>query len=120
MNIEEVREYCMSLPMVTEDSPFGDDVLTFRLFEKIFACLSLDGSNILDLKCAPEYAIELRERYSEIEPAWHWNKKYWNQMNVEIVNKEFLTSLIRHSYAEVVKKLTKKLKAEYPEITLIQ
>lgn len=119
MNIEEVREYCLLLPLATEDSAFGEDCLLFRVCNKIFACLILDGSNIIDLKCDPDYAIELREKYSEIEPAWHWNKKYWNQMNVESINSKLLTVFIRHSYAEVVKKLTKKIKCEYPEITKI-
>lgn len=119
MNIESVRDYCLSLPLATEDSAFGDDCLLFRVCNKIFACMSLDGSNIIDLKCDPDYSMELRDKHSEIQPAWHWNKKYWNQMNVELVNDELLTSLIRHSYAETVKKLTRKIKTEYPEITKV-
>ncbi|MDE6296666.1 MAG: MmcQ/YjbR family DNA-binding protein [Muribaculaceae bacterium] len=121
MDIITVREYCLSLPMVTEDMPFGEGVLVFRIFNKIFACLSLDGDDYFAIKCDPDYAIELRDRYSEITPAYHWNKKYWNQVSLRSrLNFDLIKSLIRHSYSEVVAKLPKKLKTEYPEITQIK
>lgn len=120
MEIESVREYCLSLPMAVEDMPFGDDAITFKVCGRIFACLIIDGSNIIDLKCDPDYALDLRDKYIDIEPAWHWNKKYWNQMNVTVLRKDLLIDLIRHSYAEVVKKLTKKTKAEFPEIMSVK
>lgn len=120
MDIESVREYCLSLPLTTEDEAFGEGLLLFRTFNKIFACLSIMGDDYLALKCDPEYAIELRERYSEIAPAYHWNKKYWNQLRPsQMRDSEFLKSLIRHSYSEIVKKLPKKTKLEFPEITAI-
>ena len=79
MNIEEVRDYALSLYGVTEDQPFGDDILTFRVEGKIFACLWLgggkhdmkDGEPRLALKLAPERNTELREQYSAVTPAWH-------------------------------------------------
>ena len=121
MDIITVREYCLSLPLVTEDMPFGEGVLVFRIFNKIFACLSLDGDDYFAIKCDPDYAIELRDRYSEITPAYHWNKKYWNQVSLRSrLNFDLIKSLIRHSYSEVVAKLPKKLKTEYPEITQIK
>ena len=120
MDIITVREYCLSLPMVTEDMPFGEGVLVFRIFNKIFACLSLDGDDYFAIKCDPDYAVELRDRYSEITPAYHWNKKYWNQVSLRSrLNFDLIKSLIRHSYSEVVAKLPKKLKTEYPEIMTI-
>ncbi len=120
MDIESVREFCLSLPMTTEDEAFGDGILLFRLCNKIFACLSLSGDDYLALKCDPEYAIELREHHSDIAPAYHWNKKYWNQLRPsQIHDTEFLKSLIRHSYSEIVKKLPKKIKLEHPEISSI-
>ena len=68
-------------------------------------------------KCDPDYAIELRDAHPEIEGAYHWNKKYWNQVsNLANQRSEFVKSLIRHSYAQVVKKLTKAQKNEFPEI----
>jgi predicted DNA-binding protein (MmcQ/YjbR family) len=117
MNIESVREYCLSLPMTTEDMAFGDDYLLLRVCNKIFACFSLEREENLTLKCDPDYAIELRDRYSDIEPAWHWNKKYWNQLRLQGgLSDDLVKGLIRHSYSEAVKKLTKKVKTEHPEI----
>lgn len=109
MDIEKFREYCLSLPCATEDFPFDETVLVFRVKNKIFACVCLDKPELGVLKCDPEYAIELRDHYMAIEPAWHWNKKYWNQIwfNRDVTD-EFLCKLINHSFAEVVKKLPKK------------
>lgn len=122
MNLESVREYCLSLPLVTEDTALGDDNILFRVFDKIFACLSIDGDDYLAVKCDPAYAGELRERHDAIEPAWHWNKKYWNQLRVlsGSLSDAMIESLIRHSYSEVVKKLPKRIRTEHPEITLVQ
>lgn len=121
MNIETVREYCLSLPESTEDMAFGDEYLLLRVCGKIFACIGLERPDYFTLKCSPEYAVELRERYSDIEPAWHWNKKYWNQLRLSgALSDELVKSLIRHSYAEVVKKLPRKTIAQYPEIAAIK
>jgi predicted DNA-binding protein (MmcQ/YjbR family) len=121
MNIESVREYCLSLPMTTEDMAFGDDYLLLRVCNKIFACFSLEREENLTLKCDPDYAIELRDRYSDIEPAWHWNKKYWNQFRLQSgLSDDLVKGLIRHSYSEAVKKLTKKVKTEHPELLEIK
>lgn len=117
MNIETVREYCLSLPMTTEDMAFGPDILLFRVCNKIFACYSFVRENYFVLKADPDYCIDIRDRYPEIEPAWHWNKKYWNQMSLSgTLSDDLLKSLIRNSYAEVVKKLPGRLKKEHPEI----
>ena len=82
MNVEAVREYCLSLPLTTEDMAFGEDNLLFRICDKIFACMAIDGTDYLALKVNPEFALELREKYTDIAPAWHWNKKYWNQLRL--------------------------------------
>ena len=122
MNVESVREYCLSLPLVTEDTAFGDDNILFRVFDKIFACLSIDGDDYLAVKCDPAYAVTLRERYEGIEPAWHWNKKYWNQLAIQsgALSDDMIESLIRHSYSEVVNKLPRRVRTEHPEIALIR
>ena len=100
MNIEEIREYCLSLPMVTEDTAFGEDHLLLRVCGKIFACISLDRPDWLTVKCDPDRALDLRERYSSIQPAWHWNKRYWNQIHLSSgLSDDFIASLIRHSYS---------------------
>lgn len=110
MNIEDVRLYCLSLPEATEDMPFDETTLVFRLKNKIFACLDLNRTEWLTVKCDAEYALELRDRHIEIEPAWHWNKKYWNQIKLNgSLSSDFIRSLIRHAYNEIVKKLPKRL-----------
>jgi predicted DNA-binding protein (MmcQ/YjbR family) len=109
MNIESAREYCLSLPQVTEDFPFDETTLVFRIGRKIFAMLDLENTEWFVLKCQPEYAIELRERYPDIAPAWHMNKKHWNQLNLYgNLPDDLVQSLIQHSYDEVVKKMSKK------------
>lgn len=117
MNIESVRDYCLSLPFVTEDFPFDETTLAFRIMEKIFAMIDLEDTKWFVLKCEPERALDLRDRYSEITGAWHMNKKYWNQLDLYgDLTDGFVKSLIRHSYAEVVKKLPKKMLAELPAV----
>lgn len=117
MNIETVREYCLSMPLATEDFPFDETTLVIRVMNKIFACIDLEKPEWVTLKCNPEYAMELRELHPEIEGAWHWNKKFWNQINLYgLLDDELIKSLVRHSYSEVVKKLSKKEKLDHPEI----
>lgn len=121
MTAEEIRDYCLSLPDATEDMVFGDDCILFRIFDKIFVCLSLVDEHNLALKCAPEYAAELREHYSEIVPPRYWNKKYWIQLSSHgSLKTEFIKSLIRHSYSQVVGKLPKKIKTEFPELLAVK
>ena len=113
MNIEEVRDYCLSLPHTTEDFPFDETTLAFRVEGKIFAMIDLEKTQWFVLKCEPEYAIELREKYPEISGAWHMNKKYWNQLNLfGTLHNELIKNLICHSYNEVIKKLPHKVKDE--------
>ncbi len=121
MNIESFREYCLSLPDVTEDTAFGEDHLLLRVCGKIFACLDLNRHDYFVVKCNPDYALDLRDRYSEIAPAWHWNKKYWNQVSMSgSLSDEMIQSLVRHSYSEVVKGIPKRLRMEHPEILTVQ
>ena len=122
MDIESTREYCLSLPLVTEDMAFGPECLVFRICNKIFACFNLDGRDIIAVKSDPDYALELRDRFPDIEPAWHWNKRYWNQFSLKGgLPTEMIKSLIRHSYSEVVKSLPRKIKIENPVIcTVVQ
>lgn len=113
MNIEEVRECCLSLPQVTEDFPFDETTLVFRIEGKIFAMVDLENTEWFVLKCEPEYALDLREKYPEISGAWHMNKKYWNQLNLfGTLSDMLIQDLIRHSYNEVIKKLPKKIREE--------
>lgn len=118
MDIESLRNYCLSLPSTTEDMAFGEEYLLIRVCGKIFACIGLERSDYFVLKCNPEYATELREKHQEIQPAWHWNKRYWNQLSLKgCLSNNLMKSLIIHSYCEVSKKLSKKVLKIHPEIT---
>jgi len=120
VNIESIRDYCLSLPATGEDMAFGDDYLLLRVCGRIFACLNLARPDYLVLKADADYAADLRDRYAEIEPARHWNKKYWIQLRLSgSLADDFMRSLIRHSYAQVVKKLPRRVRMEYPAITEI-
>ena len=108
MNIELFREICLALPETTEDTPFDETTVVFRLKGKIFACVSTDSPDVVTMN-APERAEELRAQYYAIEGAWHWNKKYWNQITLDgSVPDELIGELIRHAYEEVNRKLPKK------------
>ena len=78
MDIETLRDYCISRKNATESFPFGEDTLVFKVNDKIFALVNLDGELSINLKCNPAYAIELRERYTSVTPGYHMNKKHWN------------------------------------------
>lgn len=114
MNIEELREYCLSFKGTTECLPFDDVTLVLKVQGKMFALIPLDNTETqITLKCDPERAITLREEYSVIVPAWHFNKKYWNTVIIDpMISRDFLCELIMHSYQLVVDKLPKKLREE--------
>lgn len=113
MNIEELRTYCLSLPHATEDMPFGEDTLVFKVGGKIFLLTGLRGSFYINLKCDPEYALELRESHNSIRPGYHMNKKHWNTVEVDgALSDDFLGELINHSYQQVIATLTKKVRVE--------
>ncbi|WP_034062504.1 MmcQ/YjbR family DNA-binding protein [Lacinutrix jangbogonensis] len=116
MNIEQVRDYCLSKLHTEETFPFDQSTLVFKVAGKMFALAPLDkweqGLASLNLKCNPDYALELREEYESIVGGWHSNKKHWNSIYIykgELSSK-FIMELIDHSYDMVVKGMTKKLR----------
>lgn len=121
MDIEQVRDYTLSINSVTEDQPFGDDIITYRIEGKIFLCLWLgggkhdmkDGQPRFALKLTPERNEELREHYSAVTPAWHWNKKHWSDVYYEQLDEDLVVDLIKESYDLVVSKLPKSLRQKY-------
>ena len=121
MNIEQVRDYTLSLYGVTEDQPFGDDIITFRLEGKIFVCLWLGGGKHdmkdpeprLALKLSPERNEELREQFSAVTPAWHWNKKHWSDIYYEQLEDAWVQEGIKESYRLVASKLPKAIRQKY-------
>lgn len=118
MNIEEYRDYCLSLPGVTEEFPFDAETLVFKVMGKMFALTDVDAFKSINLKAEPEYCIELRELYSGINPGFHMNKKHWNTVDTDgSVDDDLMYKLINDSYALVVKGLTKKLKEQLKDMT---
>ena len=107
MDLGQFREYCLNKPGATEDTPFGPDTLVFRIGGKIFAITSLDEVPArANLKCDPDLALELRDRYEQIRPGYHMNKKHWNTVEIEpgIPDGE-IRKMIDHSYDLVAKML---------------
>ena len=112
MNIEELRAFCLEKPMVTEEFPFDEVTLVFKVCGKIFALTGLDHLEFsVNLKCDPERAVELREQYDSIRPGFHMHKKHWNTVIVDgSFSDELFVDLINHSYDMVVRGLPKKLR----------
>ncbi len=116
MDIEALRQYCLSKKAVTEGLPFGDTVLVFKVAEKMFALMPLDTEGCrVSLKCDPERAIELREQHpDEIMGAYHMSKKHWNMVVGDgTLGDHFVRELVDHSYELVVKSLPKAVKLAF-------
>jgi predicted DNA-binding protein (MmcQ/YjbR family) len=108
MNIEEFREYCIAKPGVTEEFPFDENTLVFKVMGKMFALTDLVDEFSLNLKCDPERAIALREQYPAIQPGYHMSKVHWNTIKMDSsLNEKLILELIDHSYDLVVGKLPK-------------
>lgn len=115
MNIEELRDYILSKPHVTESLPFDAHTLVFKVVDKMFALTSFNRlPHAVNLKCDPERALELRESYMAVQPGYHMSKKHWNTVVIESdVSNDLLKELIDHSYDLVVQKMTKKIREAY-------
>ncbi len=104
MNIESLRDYCLSKPGVTESLPFGEETLVFKLKDKIFLLCGLKNPDRFNVKCDPEKAISLREEYEEVQPGYHMNKTHWNTVYMNgRLNDTRLMEMIDHSY-ELIKR----------------
>ncbi len=107
------RDFCLAKKGVTEDFPFDEEVLVFKVMEKIFALTDVTLFKSINLKCDPERAIELREKYTSIVPGYHMNKKHWNTVEIDgTLSDQFIEKLVTHSYELVVKNLSKVIKQE--------
>ncbi len=113
MNIEEYRDYCMAKKGVSEGFPFDNQTLVFKVMGKMFALTDVELFKSVNLKCDPENALDLRERYHAVEPGYHMSKKHWNTiaMNDDAAD-DLIYGWIDDSYNLIVKSLTKKLKEE--------
>ena len=121
MNIEQIREYTLSLLGVTEDQPFGDDIITFRLEGKLFVCLWLGGGEHDVKNSEPRFAVklspqrneELREHFSAVTPAYHWNKKHWSDVYYEQLDDAQVKDWIQESHRLIASKLPKAVRQKY-------
>ena len=107
MDLAQFREYCLSKPRATEGTPFRPDVLVFKVRGKMFALAALEEvPTTVNLKCEPDLALDLRDRYEQVRPGYHMNKKHWNTVEIEsgIPDAE-VRKMIDHSYELVVKRL---------------
>lgn len=113
MHLDEIIQYCSSLKGVTDHFPFDERTLVLKVQGKMFALIDVENPEAMNLKCDPEKAIELRERFDGIRPGYHMNKKHWNSVYLDgSVNDPLIRELIVHSYDLVVKSLPKKLQHE--------
>lgn len=114
MNVEELRQACLSKKGVTEEFPFDADTLVFKVMGRMFALVALERKPPqCNLKCDPERAIELREEHDgNIIPGYHMSKKHWNTLYLENLPPGLIRELVDHSYDLVVSGLTKKLREE--------
>ncbi|HEX3419980.1 MAG TPA: MmcQ/YjbR family DNA-binding protein [Candidatus Udaeobacter sp.] len=109
MDLAEFREYCLTKRGASEEIPFGPDVLVFKVAGKMFALAALDElPTTVNLKCDPDLALDLRDRYEQVRPGYHMNKKHWNTIEIEAgIPDVELRKMIDHSYELVIKRLPK-------------
>jgi predicted DNA-binding protein (MmcQ/YjbR family) len=113
-NAESVRDHCLTKAAVTESFPFDASTLVFKVAGKMFALCDIDHFTGVNLKCDPERAVDLRERYDGVEPGWHMSKVHWNTLRPgRDVPADLVRELIDHSYDLVVASLTRKARAEH-------
>lgn len=109
MNIETLRSVCLAYENTSEELPFGPDTLVFKVFGKMFVAVGLNSHPLsINLKCDPEYALELRASHPSITPGYHMNKMHWNTVVLDnSLNQKFILELIKHSYEIVLKGVPK-------------
>jgi predicted DNA-binding protein (MmcQ/YjbR family) len=117
MDIETFRDYCLAKKGVTEGFPFDQETLVFKVMGKMFALTDVDTFPSINLKCDPEKAIELRERYPAVQPGYHMSKAHWNTVIMDgSVPDKLLFEWTDHSYNLIFASLPKKLQQELSEM----
>ena len=117
MNIEEVREFCLTLPGVTEDSPYGPEMIVFRIEGKIFLHMPLEyADQRISIKLPPEEGQRLRDKYEVVSAGYHLNKIHWNDILIEnTFDAEQIKKWIVQSYNLVISGLPKILRLKYSD-----
>ena len=118
MDPVEFRENCLTKPKVTEGTPFGETVLVFKVAGKMFALISIDEiPATANLKCDPDLALDLRDRYEQVRPGYHMNKKHWNTVEIKGgIPEAELRKMIDHSYDLVVQSLPRAKRSTIPPV----
>lgn len=116
MTLASLREFLLSQPGATEDTPFGPEFLVYRIAGKMFALVNWQAEPLtINLKCEPELALLLREIHPEIKPGWHMNKQHWNTVTLtESLDVALWQGWIEHSYQRVVAGLPKSKRPQAP------
>lgn len=113
MDIETYRNYCLAFPATTEDLPFDQNTLVFKVAGKMFALTNLELFESINLKCDPEKAVELREKYDAVRPGYHMSKKHWNTVLTDgSISDSLILEWTKDSYNLVVQGLPKKVQQE--------
>ena len=119
MSLASLREFLLSQPGATEDTPFGPEILVYRIAGKMFALVDWQAEPLTsNLKCEPELALLLREIHPEVKPGWHMNKQHWNTVTLsESLDAELWQGWIEHSYQRVVAGLPKAKRPLEPTLS---
>ena len=105
MDVLSFRDYCLSLPLTEESTPFDETTLVHKIGGKMYACADMNDFGQVAVKCDPDEAVRLRERYEEIGPAYHFNKTHWNGIRTAgDLPDAFIREQIRNSYLLVVRR----------------
>lgn len=111
MHIEDFREYCLKKKGITEEFPFNETTLVFKVMGKMFALTDIEHFSFINLKCDPERAVLLREAYPGIEPGYHMHKKSWNSVMMDgSIPDRMIREMIDDSYNLIARSLSKNLK----------
>lgn len=114
MDIEYLRDYCLNKEQTTESTPFDFNTLVFKVHTKMFCLCDIDLFESVNLKCDPQKAINLREKFAGINSGYHMNKKHWNTVDInKDVPDSLILKMIDESYLLVVKSLPKKVQREF-------
>lgn len=109
MDPNELRDTLLNFPAVTEEQPFGPDVVVYKVMGKMYALSTYETPLEANLKCDPDRAIKLRKQYEAVQPGYHMNKRHWNTVRFDgSLPSDLAMELIQHSYDLVVKGLSKK------------